>query len=143
MAFMHGYADALTGALTAVQRLFAPHICWVIMALNGSLSVGSSACNLGLGEHFVAWTCSWLVCLFSLKMDNREGRGYYAFSPHELWRFVVLDSYDESVIGWPHHSEQHKGSVVRLQQHNTNTREVRITTWLPQPPSEVPQQAQA
>ena len=26
---------------------------------------------------------------------------YYSFSPHKAWRFLVLDGYDVSMLGWP------------------------------------------
>ncbi|EYU22196.1 hypothetical protein ABFS82_09G013000 [Erythranthe guttata] len=49
-------------------------------------------------------------CLYNLPRENllpilnipsRDGKAYYEFSPTPEFRFVVLDGYDVSAIGWP------------------------------------------
>lgn len=51
---------------------------------------------------------------------------YYAFSPNEHWRFVVLDGYDLSMIGWPATHPHHEAAVQILDENNPN--EVRIAS---------------
>ncbi|XP_042502343.1 manganese-dependent ADP-ribose/CDP-alcohol diphosphatase isoform X1 [Macadamia integrifolia] len=46
-----------------------------------------------------------------LKIPTLEGHAYYDFSPSPEYRFVVLDGYDVSAIGWP---EQHPNTLEAL-----------------------------
>ncbi|KAL6973152.1 hydrolase of phosphorus-containing anhydrides [Sarracenia purpurea var. burkii] len=46
-----------------------------------------------------------------LKIPSFDGRAYYDFSPIPEYRFVVLDGYDISAIGWPH---DHPNAVEAL-----------------------------
>ncbi|KAG5522976.1 hypothetical protein RHGRI_034949 [Rhododendron griersonianum] len=46
-----------------------------------------------------------------LKIPTLDGRAYYDFSPVPEFRFVVLDGYDISAIGWP---QEHPNSVEAL-----------------------------
>jgi hypothetical protein len=36
----------------------------------------------------------------------REGKTYYAYSPHPGWKVLVLDPYIVAAIGYPEGSEQ-------------------------------------
>jgi hypothetical protein len=33
-----------------------------------------------------------------LRIDGTYGKGHYAVSPHSMWRFIVLDTFDVSII---------------------------------------------
>ena len=48
------------------------------------------------------------------------GNSYYAFSPHPQWRFVVLDAFDVSMLGWPEGHPKHEAADAILDEHNPN-----------------------
>lgn len=56
-----------------------------------------------------------------LKIPNDDGRAYYDFSPTPEFRFVVLDGYDISAIGWPEDHPNTLKAVKFLQEKNPNT----------------------
>ena len=41
-------------------------------------------------------------------------------SPHPRWRFVVIDSYDISMLGWPAEHEKHQIAKTILDRENIN-----------------------
>jgi manganese-dependent ADP-ribose/CDP-alcohol diphosphatase len=45
---------------------------------------------------------------------------YYSFSPHPGWRFVVIDGYDLSVLGWPPGHPAHEQAAQILNEKNPN-----------------------
>ncbi|KAL3130513.1 hypothetical protein ABBQ38_008328 [Trebouxia sp. C0009 RCD-2024] len=45
---------------------------------------------------------------------------YYSFSPHTAWRFVVLDGYDVSMLGWPEGHPLHAQAKAILDERNVN-----------------------
>lgn len=45
---------------------------------------------------------------------------YYSFSPHPHYRFIVMDGYDVSLLGWPEGHPLHQAAVDILDQHNPN-----------------------
>ncbi|XP_068667246.1 manganese-dependent ADP-ribose/CDP-alcohol diphosphatase [Aristolochia californica] len=47
-----------------------------------------------------------------LKLPSLYGRAYYDFTPSPEYRFVVLDAYDISAIGWP---EDHPNALEAMQ----------------------------
>jgi hypothetical protein len=49
-----------------------------------------------------------------------EGKPYYSFTPHEGWRFLVLDPYQQAIIGWPKESIEYKESLKLIEAHNPN-----------------------
>ena len=49
-----------------------------------------------------------------------EHVSYYSFEPHPEWRFVVLDAYDISVLGWPEGHPKHQEAVTTLRARNPN-----------------------
>ena len=62
--------------------------------------------------HYPEFSCR-------LRMDSEvDGLGCYAFSPHPKWQVIVLDAYDEAVIGWPRDSEKHRRAAAMLHTHN-------------------------
>eukprot|EP00850_Spirogloea_muscicola_P019208 SM000186S04126 [mRNA] locus=s186:56909:59284:- [translate_table: standard] len=42
-----------------------------------------------------------LVKLLGIPPGEEPGQAFYQFSPHPAFRFVVLDGYDVSLLGWP------------------------------------------
>jgi manganese-dependent ADP-ribose/CDP-alcohol diphosphatase len=48
------------------------------------------------------------------------GASFYSFQPHPAWRFVVLDAYDVSLLGWDESHPRHKEAEALLHQHNPN-----------------------
>ncbi|PKI38644.1 manganese-dependent ADP-ribose/CDP-alcohol diphosphatase [Punica granatum] len=56
-----------------------------------------------------------------LKIPSNEGCAYYDFSPSPEYRFVVLDGYDVSAIGWPHDHPKTLQAQQFLQEKNPNT----------------------
>ncbi|KAG0499908.1 hypothetical protein HPP92_004163 [Vanilla planifolia] len=68
-------------------------------------------------------------CLYNLTRTNLtalfniasiDGTAYYEFSPSPAYRFVVLDAYDISTIGWPHHDPRASAASMLLQSKNPN-----------------------
>lgn len=53
-------------------------------------------------------------------MGGPATASYYAFSPHPAWRFVMLDAYDVSLLGWPQGDPRHSLAVSLLDRHNPN-----------------------
>ena len=53
-------------------------------------------------------------------IEGVDGASYYAFSPHRDWRFIVIDSYDVSVLGWPEGHPNRDAAVQILQEKNPN-----------------------
>lgn len=49
-----------------------------------------------------------------------DGASYYSFSPHPAWRFVVVDSYDISLLGWPDTHPRHLQAEAILAKENPN-----------------------
>ncbi|PKA66170.1 Manganese-dependent ADP-ribose/CDP-alcohol diphosphatase [Apostasia shenzhenica] len=56
-----------------------------------------------------------------LKIPSFNGGAYYEFSPAPEYRFVVLDAYDISAIGWPQDHPKTSAAVKFLQEKNPNT----------------------
>jgi hypothetical protein len=50
-----------------------------------------------------------------------DGASYYSFSPHPAWRFVVIDAYDISLLGWPDGHPRHLQAQAILDRENPNT----------------------
>lgn len=61
---------------------------------------------------------SKLVAL--LKMPTGSDRAYYDFSPCPEYRFVVLDAYDFSVLGWPRDHPVTAAAMKLLEEKNPN-----------------------
>lgn len=55
----------------------------------------------------------WTRCRYQIVPT--EQRLYYSFTPHELWRFVVLDSFDLSIQGWPAGTPEYEAALKLLQ----------------------------
>ncbi|KAF3437541.1 hypothetical protein FNV43_RR20295 [Rhamnella rubrinervis] len=55
-----------------------------------------------------------------LKIPGPDGRAYYDFSPTSEFRFVILDGYDISAIGWPQDHPNTLEALKFLQQKNPN-----------------------
>ena len=49
-----------------------------------------------------------------------DGGSFYAFVPAAGWRFVVLDSYDVSLLGWPPGHPRHQAAEALLHARNPN-----------------------
>jgi manganese-dependent ADP-ribose/CDP-alcohol diphosphatase len=50
-----------------------------------------------------------------------HGVAYYDFSPHERFRFVMVDPYDISIMGWPEGHPRRVAAERFLKQHNPNS----------------------
>ena len=66
-------------------------------------------------------------CLYNLprtRLNKALGiqgvNSYYSFSPHRAWRFIVLDAYDVSMLGWPAEHALHKQAKAILDEKNVN-----------------------
>lgn len=66
-------------------------------------------------------------CLYNLsrkKLNEALGiqgvTSYYSFSPHKAWRFVVIDAYDVSMLGWPEGHPLHQQAQAILDEKNIN-----------------------
>ncbi|XP_004515860.1 manganese-dependent ADP-ribose/CDP-alcohol diphosphatase-like [Cicer arietinum] len=55
-----------------------------------------------------------------LKIHSLEGHAYYDFSPVPKYRFVVLDGYDISAIGWPQDHPRTLEAMKFLKEKNPN-----------------------
>ncbi|KAL1371448.1 hypothetical protein HN51_001691 [Arachis hypogaea] len=55
-----------------------------------------------------------------LRIQSDKGHGYYDFSPMPEYRFVVLDGYDISAIGWPKDHPRTLEALKFLQAKNPN-----------------------
>ncbi|MCH94063.1 manganese-dependent ADP-ribose/CDP-alcohol diphosphatase-like, partial [Trifolium medium] len=55
-----------------------------------------------------------------LKIQTLDGCAYYDFSPVPEYRFVVLDSYDISAIGWPQDHPRTLEAMKLLREKNPN-----------------------
>ena len=55
-----------------------------------------------------------------LKIQSLEGYAYYDFSPVPEYRFVVLDGYDISAIGWPKNHQKTLEAMKFLKEKNPN-----------------------
>ncbi|KAK9808721.1 hypothetical protein WJX72_002505 [[Myrmecia] bisecta] len=53
-----------------------------------------------------------------LGISGVDGGSYYSFSPHPRWRFVVLDGYEVSVLGWPAGHPLHEQAKRILDERN-------------------------
>lgn len=69
-------------------------------------------------------------CLYNLPRDkllpllsipSRDSKAYYDFSPVPEYRFVVLDGYDVSAIGWPKDHPTTSKSLHFLRERNPNS----------------------
>lgn len=49
-----------------------------------------------------------------------DGDPYYAFVPHRSWRIVVLDAFQESLIGWPEGDVRRVRATISIKAHNPN-----------------------
>jgi manganese-dependent ADP-ribose/CDP-alcohol diphosphatase len=49
-----------------------------------------------------------------------DGVEYYSFHPVPGWRFLILDPYQEAIIGWEPGSAQHTAALATLRLHNPN-----------------------
>lgn len=56
-----------------------------------------------------------------LKIASPDGRAYYDFSPTPEFRFVILDGYDISAIGWPQDHPNTLEALKFLGEKNPNT----------------------
>ncbi|KAF5730896.1 manganese-dependent ADP-ribose/CDP-alcohol diphosphatase-like isoform X1 [Tripterygium wilfordii] len=56
-----------------------------------------------------------------LKIPGEDGRAYYDFSPSPDYRFVVLDGYDVSAIGWPQDHPNRLNALQFLSEKNPNS----------------------
>ncbi|KAF4350323.1 hypothetical protein F8388_010879, partial [Cannabis sativa] len=56
-----------------------------------------------------------------LKIPSEDGCAYYDFSPSPEFRFVVLDGYDISAIGWPQDHPKRLEAVKILKEKNPNS----------------------
>ncbi len=66
-------------------------------------------------------------CLYNLPRKRlNEALGihgtssYYSFSPHQAWRFVVIDAYDVSMLGWPESHPLYQQAKAILDDKNIN-----------------------
>ena len=66
-------------------------------------------------------------CLYNLPRGRlNEALGihgvtsYYSFSPHKAWRFVVIDAYDVSMLGWPEGHPLYQQAKTILDEKNIN-----------------------
>ncbi|GKV41961.1 hypothetical protein SLEP1_g49426 [Rubroshorea leprosula] len=68
-------------------------------------------------------------CLYNLPRDkllpllnisNLDGHAYYDFLPSPQYRFVVLDGYDISAIGWPQDHPHTLKALIFLEEKNPN-----------------------
>ncbi|GAB2223702.1 hypothetical protein Droror1_Dr00004442 [Drosera rotundifolia] len=55
-----------------------------------------------------------------LRIKGRRGLAYYEFSPTPGYRFVVLDAYDVSAIGWPRDHPNALKAMAFLEEKNPN-----------------------
>ncbi|KAK7330551.1 hypothetical protein VNO77_24746 [Canavalia gladiata] len=55
-----------------------------------------------------------------LKIQSFDGHAYYDFSPVPEYRFVVLDGYDISAIGWPQDHQKTLDALKFLREKNPN-----------------------
>lgn len=55
-----------------------------------------------------------------LKIPSRDGFAYYHFSPTPDYRFIVLDAYDISAIGWPEDHPNMAKALEFLKEKNPN-----------------------
>ncbi|KAK9816313.1 hypothetical protein WJX74_010391 [Apatococcus lobatus] len=72
-----------------------------------------------IGNHCL-YNLSRPVLNEQLGMGGPETASYYAFQPHSLWRFLVLDGYDLSLLGWPPEHPNHQQALQILEEHNPN-----------------------
>lgn len=66
-------------------------------------------------------------CLYNLPRQRlnellsiKSKASYYSFSPHKAWRFVVIDGYDVSMLGWPEGHPLHTKAKAILDEKNVN-----------------------
>jgi len=64
--------------------------------------------------------CAPQVLNTKLRMGGKDTSSYYSFSPHPAWRFVVLDGYDVSMLGWPPGHPLHQQAAAILEERNPN-----------------------
>ncbi|KAK9845692.1 hypothetical protein WJX84_000667 [Apatococcus fuscideae] len=55
-----------------------------------------------------------------LRMGGPDTASYYALQPHPDWRFLVLDGYDISLLGWPPEHPNHQLAQQILREQNPN-----------------------
>ncbi|OIT31415.1 PREDICTED: manganese-dependent ADP-ribose/CDP-alcohol diphosphatase-like [Nicotiana attenuata] len=56
-----------------------------------------------------------------LRIPGHDGRAYFDFSPIPEYRFVILDGYDISAIGWPEDHPNTLKALKVLQERNPNS----------------------
>lgn len=66
-------------------------------------------------------------CLYNLPrhrlnelLSIESKASYYSFSPHKAWRFIVIDGYDVSMLGWPDSHPLHAEAKAILDERNVN-----------------------
>ena len=73
-----------------------------------------------LGNHCL-YNLPRAVLNEQLKLPEQEnGSSYYSFTAHEAWRFVVLDGYDVSMLGWSDGHDLHTAAKDILSKYNPN-----------------------
>ncbi|XP_030531422.1 manganese-dependent ADP-ribose/CDP-alcohol diphosphatase isoform X1 [Rhodamnia argentea] len=79
----------------------------------------------GLVRHMIGNHCLYNMprskLLPLLKIPSIDGCAYYDFSPTSGYRFVVLDGYDISAIGWPEDHPKTQQALKFLQDKNPNS----------------------
>ncbi|KAF9621084.1 hypothetical protein IFM89_016518 [Coptis chinensis] len=73
-----------------------------------------------IGNHCL-YNLPWKDLLPMLKMPTANDHTYYDFSPTPDYRFVVLDGYDISAIGWSHDHPKTMEALKILQEKNPNS----------------------
>ncbi|KAK9278295.1 hypothetical protein L1049_027860 [Liquidambar formosana] len=79
----------------------------------------------GLIYHMIGNHCLYNLprteLLPLLKIPSYDGRAFYDFSPSPEYRFVVLDGYDISAIGWPQDHPNTLDALKFLREKNPNS----------------------
>eukprot|EP00955_Chlamydomonas_euryale_P024179 254875-Chlamydomonas_euryale.AAC.1 len=60
------------------------------------------------------------LCSLGLGAGCESGVSYYSVVPHPRFRFLFLDGYDVSVLGWPAGHPNHEAAVALLAARNPN-----------------------
>jgi len=55
-----------------------------------------------------------------LAAQLHDADSYYAFMPHAGWRILVLDTFQESLIGWPEEDTRRVRALNAIKAHNPN-----------------------
>ena len=76
--------------------------------------------NLNLDFSLIQSLTSLQALNAKLRMGGATTASYYSFEPHPRWRFVVLDGYDISMLGWPEGHAHHEQAKAILEKSNPN-----------------------